>query len=50
MTNHDINHTCKQDFVDVEHLSRFRYDVLIVMIFRYSPFDVEFITIFKMTP
>ena len=50
MTTHDINHTFKHDFSDHEHLSRFRNHFLIVMIFRHSLFDVEFITIFKKTP
>ena len=39
---HDINHTCKLDFTDMEHLSRFRSHILIVMIFRQSPFVVDF--------
>ena len=47
MTTHDINHTCKHDFIDLEHLSRFRNHILIVMIFRHSSFDVNFVTIFK---
>ena len=50
MTTHDINHTCKHGFIDLQHLSRFRNHILIVMIFRLSPFDVEIITIFKLTP
>ena len=37
-------------FVDLEHLSRFRSYILIVMIFRYSSFEVDFVTIFKMMP
>ena len=44
---HDENPTCKDDFIDLEHLSRFRNHILIVMIFRYSSFDVDFMTIFK---
>ena len=43
----DGNPTRKQDFIDPEHLSRFRSHILIVMTFRYSPFDVDFVTIFK---
>ena len=34
---HDINHTCKNDFVDLEHLSRFRSHVLIVISFGIPP-------------
>ena len=45
---HDINHTCKHAFIDLEHLSRFRRHILIVMIFRHPPFDVDFVTIVKM--
>ena len=47
---HDTNHTCKHDFIDLEHLSRFRSHVLIVMISRQSLLDVYFVTIFKMMP
>ena len=44
------NPTCKHDFIDLEHLSRFRNYILIVMIFRYSSFDVDFVIIFEMMP
>ena len=44
---HKGNPTCKHGFIDLEHLSRFRSHTLIVMIFRYSSFDVDFVTIFK---
>ena len=47
---HERNPTCKHDFIDLEQLSRFRNHILIVMIFRYSSFDVDFVTIFKMMP
>ena len=50
MTTHDINNTCKHNFIDLEHLSRFRNQILIVMIFRHSSFDVNFLTIFKNDP
>ena len=50
MTTHEINLTCKHDFLDLEHLSNFRNDFLIVLIFRYFSFDADLITIFKMTP
>ena len=45
---HDKNHTCEHNFIDLEHLSRFRSYILIVIIFRHSPFDVDFITTFEM--
>ena len=45
---HDGNPTCKHDFIDLEHLSRLRSYISIVMIFRYSSFDVNLTTIFKM--
>ena len=47
MTTHGINHTCKHDFINLEHLSRFHNHILIVMILRYFSFDVDPITIFK---
>ena len=47
MTAHDGKPACEHDFIDLEHLSRFRNRILIAMIFRHSPFDVEFVTIFK---
>ena len=31
---HDGNPTCKHDFFGLEHLSRFRSHILVVMIFR----------------
>ena len=34
---HDINHTFKHDFIDLEHLSRIHGYILIVMIFWHSP-------------
>ena len=47
---HDGNRTCKHDFIDLEHLSRFSNHLLIVMTFRYTPFDVDFVIILKMMP
>ena len=47
---HDGNPTCEHDFTDLEHLSRFRNHILIVMIFGYSSFDVDFVTFFEMVP
>ena len=44
------NPACKHDFIDLTLLSRFRSHILIVIIFRYSPFDADFVTIFKMMP
>ena len=43
----DANPTRKHDFIDPEHLSRFRSQILIVIVFRHSPFDVDFVTLFK---
>ena len=43
---HDINHTCEHDFIDLEHLSRFPSHIWIAIIFRHSPFDVDFVTFF----
>ena len=37
----------QHDFFDLEHLSRFRTHILIVTIFWYSSFDVDFVTFFK---
>ena len=48
--SHDGNPTRKDDFLDLEHLSRSRNYILIVMIFRYSSFDVDFVTLSKMMP
>ena len=45
----DGNRICKLDFIDLEHLSRFRSYILIVIIFRYSS-DVDFVTIFEVMP
>ena len=42
MTAYDVNHTCKHDFLDIYHLSRIYNYILIVIIFRYFSFDVEF--------
>ena len=42
-----MNHTCKHDFINLEHLSRFRNNILIVMFLRYLFFDVNPISIFK---
>ena len=47
MTTHEMNHACKHDFVNIEHLSRLQNNILIVMTCRYFPFDVNPITIFK---
>ena len=47
---HDENPTCKHDFIDLGNLSSFRSHILIVMIFRHLPFDVDFVTIFKVMP
>ena len=47
---HDGNPTCEHEFIDLGNLSRFRTHILIVMIFRYSSFDVDFVTIFIMMP
>ena len=43
----DGNPTRKHDFFDSDDLSTFRSHILFVMIFRHSPFDVDFVTIFK---
>ena len=42
-----MNHTCKHDFINLEHLSRFHKYILIVMFLRYLFFDVNPISIFK---
>ena len=42
-----MNHACKQDFHNLEHLSRFHNHILIVMIFRHFSFEVCFVTIIK---
>ena len=42
-----MNHTCKQDFSNLEHLSSFHNHILIVMFLRYLFFDVNPTTIFK---
>ena len=47
---HEGNPTCKHDFIDFRHLSRNRSHISIAMVCRYSPFDVDFVTIFKMIP
>ena len=47
---YDGSPTCKQYSIDLEHFSRFRKHILIVMILRHSPFDVDFVTIFGMMP
>ena len=47
---HDGNPTCKHDFIDLEHLSRFRNHILIVMIFLYSSYDFDFVTFFNRMP
>ena len=47
---YDIKPTFKHDFIAFELLSRFRSHILIVMIFRYSPFDVDFVTVFEKMP
>ena len=44
---HDGILTCKHDFIDIEHLSRLRSQILIVMIFRIFSFDVDFVNVFK---
>ena len=42
-----MNHACKHDFLDLHNLSRFHDHILIVMIFRYFPFEVCFVNIIK---
>ena len=44
---HDVNHTCKHDLIDLEPLSRFRSNILIFMIFRHSPIDVDLLPFSK---
>ena len=47
---HDRNPTCEHDSINIEHSSRFRNHISVVMIFRYSSFDIDFAAIFKMMP
>ena len=47
MTTHDIKHTRKRDFIDLEPLSRLRNHILVVVIFRHSSFDGIFVTNLK---
>ena len=42
-----MKYACKHDFLDLHNLSRFHDHILIVMIFRYSSFEVCFVTIIK---
>ena len=42
-----MNHTCKHDFINLEHLSRIHNYILIVVFLRYLFFDVNPISIIK---
>ena len=42
-----MNYTCKHDFINLEHLSKFYNYILMVMILRYLSLMINPITIFK---
>ena len=47
MTTHGINHTCKHDFINLEHLSSLHNHILIVIFCCIYSLTINPITIFK---